>query len=110
MDEGPGSRLNRRDLIRRGAIVVGAAWSVPVIQSITVPAKAGSAPPCLDFGQVCTDDSQCCSGFCEPFVGTCSRCLSEGSFCASTGPITCCPGLECIVAPGELSGICFATG
>jgi hypothetical protein len=37
--------VSRRDALRRGAIIGGAVWSVPVIQSLSAPAHAGSPAP-----------------------------------------------------------------
>ena len=42
-------RSSRRDVLKKSAIVAGAAWAAPVLQSVTVPAYAGSPlPPCED--------------------------------------------------------------
>jgi len=46
-EETPRTGLSRRELIRRGAIVGGAAWSVPVIQSLASPAFAAGSDPHL---------------------------------------------------------------
>jgi hypothetical protein len=44
-DTGPERGMNRRDLIRRGAIVGGAAvWATPVMQSLSAPAFAQASP------------------------------------------------------------------
>jgi hypothetical protein len=48
MSEVPGDGMNRRDVLKRGAMVGGAlVWTVPVVQSIAGPALAaqGSEAP-----------------------------------------------------------------
>jgi hypothetical protein len=46
-DTGPERGLNRRDLIRRGAIVGGAAvWATPIMQSLAAPAFGQASPLC----------------------------------------------------------------
>ena len=46
-DETPNSGgISRRDVLRRGAIVGGVVWSVPIVQSLASPAfAAGSEAP-----------------------------------------------------------------
>jgi hypothetical protein len=45
------SGVSRRDVIRRGAIIGGAVWAVPVVQSLAAPAFAAGSPPqnCADW-------------------------------------------------------------
>lgn len=40
------SSTSRREVLKKAAIVGGMVWSIPVIESITTPAYAGSAGPC----------------------------------------------------------------
>jgi len=116
-EEEPKARLNRRDAIRKGAIVIGAAWTLPVIQSVTVPAFAGSGPP---------STNNCCTCHCvdgngglvehclpnEPGNITCLEhcddyCTALGGFlvnstflaCPDPSPATCAPvpdGTGCV--------------
>lgn len=65
-----GRRINRREALKRGAVVTGAAWATPILTSIRTPAFAQASPPpppgtCADAilsggpigtEQVCVDD------------------------------------------------------
>ena len=45
--ERPGkSPTTRREVLKKAAIVGGVVWTMPVIQSMTMPAYAGSPGPC----------------------------------------------------------------
>ncbi len=45
MIEGPSGGLNRRDVLRRGAILGGAlVWTVPAVQTLSGPAFAAGSP------------------------------------------------------------------
>jgi hypothetical protein len=70
------TRLTRRDVLRRGALVGGGLlWAAPVIQSIRTPAYAGSPDyeaccqcanpppfPAVFRGFTCSDCAQYCAG------------------------------------------------
>lgn len=57
--EGVGGRpTTRRDVLKKAAIVGGLAWSMPVIESMTTPAYAGSQRPCGPFD--CKTDRPTC--------------------------------------------------
>lgn len=51
--------LSRRDLIKRGAIIGGVAWSAPIVQGIASPAFAADGSPgggeCTDYFQFKAD-------------------------------------------------------
>jgi hypothetical protein len=64
-----GSRLTRREVLRRAGLAAAAA--VPLVASVTVPAVS-SAASCLPFGAACTSGSECCSGCC---TGICFPCV-----------------------------------
>ena len=53
----------RRELMKRVALVGGAAMLLPAITSIVAP-TAVSAATCLPTGSACTTGVECCSGFC----------------------------------------------
>lgn len=40
------SRIDRRDLIKRGAVIGGLVWTAPVLQSLSSPAFAQATPLC----------------------------------------------------------------
>jgi hypothetical protein len=46
-----GSGLSRRDALKRGAIIGGAAWTAPMLQTISAPAFAQASPisTCTDL-------------------------------------------------------------
>jgi hypothetical protein len=47
-DVGNNGRLDRRDVLRRGAVLGGmVAWSVPAVQTIAGPAFAAGSPRCV---------------------------------------------------------------
>lgn len=58
--------VTRREVLRRAAIVGGAAWAAPVIQSITTPAFAQVSPACRGCFAVKVESS----GVCEDINGT----------------------------------------
>ena len=64
----PAAALNRRSVLRRGAVLGGAlAWSTPVVQSLASPAFAAGSPLCQVQVEVddCTltyeDRPDCCA-------------------------------------------------
>ena len=116
-EEQPIARLNRRDAIRKGAIVIGAAWTLPVIQSVTIPAFAGSGPPSTNFCCTCTCFDRTSGPFThclpnQPDAPTCltnclAYCTSVGAIptgelsspCPDSSPATCVPaqvGTQCV--------------
>lgn len=96
----PLARSTRREVIRKGAIVLGAAWTVPLIQ--TIPAHAqevGSAQPCLPLHNTCANDAECCSGACNPPAGAFGGCCNpRGSPCNFNDPGACC-SFTCVGQP-----------
>jgi hypothetical protein len=75
------SARSRRDFMKKAAVVGGLAWSVPVIQSVVVPAAAASGQtqigdPCTNYGGLCGDSSVCFNGVCG----------SPGASCANANP------------------------
>lgn len=45
--ERPKPGISRREVLQRGAMVTGAAWTAPILHSLTVPAYAQVSPgPC----------------------------------------------------------------
>jgi hypothetical protein len=100
---------SRRELLKKAAIVGGVAWSMPVIESFTTPAYAGSLPPCRPNGSDCTDPNQCCSVNCDPSTHLCipqPPCGHIGSLCGP-GRDPCCPGLRCVISViGGTIGVC----
>lgn len=61
----PGSELNRREALKRAAIIGGAVWSVPVLQSIAAPsfAQGSPRPGCTDVFLVKVDQgAHVCEG------------------------------------------------
>ena len=105
-DQDEPRRTSRRDVLKKGAIVAGMAWTVPVIESIRTPAfAAGSPPPCEPNGSPCTDSGQCCSGSCNS--GTCGSCGRILAQCDPFGGGTpCCPGLRCLQGFDSPVGFC----
>jgi hypothetical protein len=45
LDRAPRPGLSRREALKRGAIIGGLTWSVPVLQSISAPSFAQASPP-----------------------------------------------------------------
>jgi hypothetical protein len=102
------SGISRRDLIRRGAIVGGAVWVAPVIQSLTSRAMAGSnfyCCQCLSHSGTSMTPTHCnptSSGSCTD----CRNYCSNGNFgndsrlyqstaqftCGGSGRKTCSTG------------------
>ena len=93
--------MDRREFLRRSAIVGGTvAWMTPVIQSISPPA-AGAATPslqacclcCNNGGQNCNSSPECgpastitleyCQTKCSPCSGT-AACTAGTTTCANT--------------------------
>jgi hypothetical protein len=65
---GKGSRMSRREAIRR--IGVGAAISLPLVISISAPAVEAAAS-CDARCKPCSSGSECCSGVCTTSVSGC---------------------------------------
>jgi hypothetical protein len=64
---GEASRSSRREFMTKAAVVTGAAWSVPVIQTALAPAASASpgpglGSPCSPPGVVCGGGSICSPG------------------------------------------------
>lgn len=70
----PRDGLSRRQLLKRAGVAVGAAWTVPLIQTALAPPAAASGGGSGVIGSSCTTDSQCASGL-----------VCQGSFCTQTG-------------------------
>jgi hypothetical protein len=60
--------VTRRNFVRK--LARSAAIAVPVILSITAPAR-GQAVSCFPTGTACTLDAECCSGMCEKMLLQC---------------------------------------
>jgi hypothetical protein len=77
-DEGPVGGMNRRDLLRRGAVIGGTlAWSAPAIQAIAKPAFAGvPSPQCIVGVRTFDDDGQCVETR-YPEAEDCCDCIDE---------------------------------
>lgn len=79
-DEEQAGGLNRRSVLKRGAIVGGAmVWTVPAVQSLAGPAFAAGTP-CVGgqrtyYGNVCFEvtyrsDTTCCNCIATTLAGT----------------------------------------
>jgi len=105
----PAADDSRRSFLKKAAVVGGAAWSVPVLQTALAP--AASASPGTGVGQVCTggtgdngklcgDGSRCFGGICGADGATCttySHCMSGGCYnavCVAAGQVG--PGGSCL--------------
>lgn len=80
------SGLSRRDVLKRGGIVAGVAWTAPVLMSVMTPAVAQS--PCPDERPPC--DGVCCVPE--------DNCVDQGD-----GTFDCVP-------PGGIGGDCLNSG
>jgi hypothetical protein len=94
-------QTTRRELIKKAAIVGGVVWTLPVIESVTTPAYAGSPNlPNTCCTCNCSDENgrvilQECnpgldSGACEPHCRT--FCLERGLFPEAVGVSDCGSG------------------
>jgi len=98
---------SRRAFLKRAAVVTGAAWTIPVLQSTVAPAYAASGgigTPCSTFDEVCAaDGSRCngsvCGGLGAPCGALCfnsscgsGSCGGVGADCTSNGQ---CNGRQC---------------
>lgn len=110
MAEAGGQRINRRDLVKRGAVVGGTLlWAAPVIQSIGPAASAHQlSPPTF----TCCECLNCPAGvttLCDPTgvvhtILTCERLCSaldcDSNLHTGPDPITCNltldPALICV--------------
>jgi len=109
-----GRTVSRRELVRKGAIVGGAIWVSPVIQSIATPAYAQASPP----------RSTCClckqpprQPQCHVDDFTCDKCIE---FCADNGGVaaymvgTACACLgrpkQCVPDPTVPNATCSRQG
>ncbi|HUW16278.1 MAG TPA: hypothetical protein VMW94_04310, partial [Actinomycetes bacterium] len=105
----------RREVLRRGAIIGAAVWTVPALQSALAPAAAASPPPVCTVncppGSACATNTNCSTGLClngicvipYPGGGTCtanSQCQSGnclGGTCAAAWPgTTCTSSSQCL--------------
>lgn len=100
---------SRRTFLKRAALVTGAAWSVPVMQTALAPAASASpgtavgevcTNPAGDEGALCGDGSRCHNGQCGSDGAICTaaaHCTSGGcssGYCVATG--TAIPGAMCL--------------
>lgn len=120
----PGS--SRRDFLKKAAVVTGAAWTVPVMQTALAPAYAASGgvgSACSSNGEVCTgDNSRCfnlicggsgaiCSGGEPCLYGNCAAgiCGGEGAIvpggCPASGLSVACASGKCFTG-GQNPGTC----
>jgi len=102
----PAPGASRRDFLKKAAVVAGAAWTVPVMQTALAPAASASpgsmkgqpcTTPLADEGKLCGDGSRCHLGVC----GSTGAICGSGANCISG----VCSGGFCVVAPG---GSCSA--
>lgn len=92
--------LTRRDILKRGGVVAGVAWTAPVLMSVMTPAAAESSCP---TGQVrCPDTSSgiCCAATQTCFQGVCTSVGAVGGNC--TLNLLCNVGIFC--GAGNLCG------
>lgn len=82
---------SRREFLRKTALVGGAAWSVPVLQSVLAPVASASVGtplggPCTDL-MACAGGTAFCNGAtCGGVGAVCSGgALCAGSTCATNG-------------------------
>ena len=103
----PAPGASRRDFLKKAAVVAGAAWTVPVMQTALAPAASASpgsmkSEPCTtplaDEGKLCGDGSRCHLGVC----GSTGAICGSGANCISG----VCSGGFCVVLP--LGGTCAA--
>lgn len=111
---------SRRNFLKKAAVVTGAAWSVPVLQTALAP--MASASPGSGVGQVCTggtsdngqlcgDGSKCFGGICGNTGAGCAvnaHCVSQlcvSNVCAAPRP----PGGTCTVNANCQYGNCNGT-
>jgi hypothetical protein len=113
------SSTSRRDFLKKAGIVGGAAWSIPVLQTVMAPAASASAgsvigQPCSPAGVVCGDTSVCFGGLCGAPGATCSggqpcfnsSCSGSPATCggqnaACTSNANCAPGKTCKTVGGS---------
>jgi hypothetical protein len=80
-------RINRREALKRTAIVTGVAWTAPVVMSMRSPAFAQSPPGCEEGCRYVIQ-------FQEPPPYTCSRCERDPG-CGHS-----CTGQDFCAGPG----------
>jgi hypothetical protein len=90
-----GTGVSRREVVRRAALVGGAAAAAPLITSIVAPTPArAQSPECPGPGSGCSNADDCCDGLqCSSFSDEC--CVPAGGPCTDTDD--CCPNqsLDC---------------
>ena len=104
----PADAPSRRTFLKKAAVVTGAAWTVPVMQTALAPAHAVSG----GLGQECVTQPCAAGLFCSPVTGTCggpgavcgagcynSTCASNG-YCGGTDA-TCSDDSQCGSAVGN---------
>lgn len=92
---------SRRTFLKKAAAVTGAAWTVPVLQSVVAPAYAASGgigTPCSTVGEACGDGSFCngtvCGGLGAPCGALCLNSTCGSGTCGGVGA-TCSGNAEC---------------
>lgn len=88
---GNSSRIDRREALKRAALVTGAAWAAPVLTSLRTPAFAQYGVPCEEdcvYVAHFEPPGFSCSA-CEPICpgGNCGDC--RGPACARITSVTC---------------------
>lgn len=88
-----GSRISRRTLIKRGAVLGTAAWAAPVVSSVSSPAHAAGSASCQEV--TCTQVTFGTTVIrlrCRPapgYEGCLCRCAGDlNSPCAAADPCT----------------------
>jgi hypothetical protein len=117
----PADDESRRSFLKKAAVVTGAVWTVPILQTALAPAASASAgavigSPCSPDGVVCGDTSVCAQLICGGAGATCTGgqpCFNSqcsGGVCGGVGAKcnagkVCAPGLYCR-NPGQQ---CYST-
>lgn len=82
--------VTRREVLRRAAIVGGAAWAAPVIQSISTPAFAQVTPRCISgCFWVKWDPTEPCVDAGGQGSITCPNCLTDEGLTQDPGGCPC---------------------
>lgn len=97
MDNEETTGLDRRQLIKRSAVVGGAlVWATPVVQSVAAPAFAATGSPSCSYEVIVYDrpvndpNKQCTAAFDCSATAQCCECRETGDpVCESCESATC---------------------
>jgi hypothetical protein len=110
LEHGNGNGYSRRQMIRKGAVVAGAAASVPLISSIAAPTAAMAASLIPTGCGGCGQNKDCASNHCcQNNAGKqCNQscCVGANNSCHACGCDAQGHNCQCTVAPGDIGTPC----